>query len=296
MSTVGFIGIGQMGSNMSSNLLKNGRKVVVYDSHPDATKPLVAKGATAASNIAEIAGQSDHIITMLPTPDIVKQVYRGADGVFANAKKGSILIDSSTVGPEPPQELVIEAKSKGLIFVDAPVTGAVPAARDGTLTFLVGGTESEANSVKDLLMSMGKNVIHCGPTGSGQIAKICNNMCLAITMIGTAETLALAKRLGLDPKLMTDILNISSGRSWSSEVYNPAPGIMSNVPSSNDYKPGFSVELLAKDLGLAQTAATRVKAPLPLGGPSHQVYLTMQSNGWAKKDFSSVYKFLEGKP
>ena len=280
---------------MSSNLLKNGHKVVVYDSNPEAMRSLVSAGAAAASSVADLASQSDRVITMLPTPDIVKAVYRGSDGVFANAKKGSILIDSSTVGPEPPQELAPEAKSKGLTFIDAPVTGAVPAARDGTLTFLVGGTESEAASIKELLLSMGKNVVHCGPTGSGQIAKICNNMCLAITMIGTAETLALARRLGLDPRLMTHILNISSGRSWSSEVYNPAPGIMDKVPSSNDYKPGFSVELLAKDLGLAQTAATRVKAPLPLGGPSHQVYLTMQANGWSKKDFSSVYKFLEEK-
>lgn len=193
---------------------------------------------------------------------------------------------------ETPKELAPEAKALGLTFIDAPVTGAVPAARAGTLTFLVGGTEDEYSKVKDLLLGMGKNIVHCGETGSGQAAKICNNMCLAINMISTAETLNLAVRLGLSPKLMNDILNISSGRSWCSEVYCPAPGVLQNVPANEDYNFGFQVELISKDLGLAQHSATQVKQPLPLGSQAYQVYLTMLNRGWPKKDFSSVYKYL----
>lgn len=291
-STVGFVGVGNMGSNMVANLLKNGHKVVAFDLNPDAVRAATANGATAASSVAALAQQSDKVITMLPTPDIVKQTYRGANGIIANSKKGSILIDSSTVGPDTPRELAPEAQAKGLTFVDAPVTGAVPAARAGTLTFLVGGTEAECASVRDVLLAMGKHVVHCGPTGAGQAAKICNNMCLAINMISTAETLGLAQRLGLSPKLMTDILNISSGRSWCSEIYNPAPNVAENVPSNNDYEGGFMVELLAKDLALVQHSASQVKAPLPLGGQALQVYMTMSNNGMGRKDFSSVYKFL----
>lgn len=284
-----------MGANMTLNLLKNGKKVVVFDLSADATKDLVAKGATNASSVAELAQQCDKVITMLPTPKIVKEIYTGPDGIIKNSKAGSILMDSSTVGPETPIEIQKVAKASGLTFIDTPVTGAVPAAAAGTLTFLVGGDKSEYEAVKDTLLAMGKNVVHCGPIGQGQVAKICNNMCLAINMIATAETLNLAKRLGLDPKLMTDILNISSGRSWSSEIYNPVPGVMPNVPSSNGYKGGFQTQLISKDLSLVQQSATSVGAPLPLGSLAYQIYLTMLSNGYHGKDFSSVFQFLEEK-
>ena len=294
-STVGFIGVGNMGSNMVANLLKNGRKVVAFDVNPEALQSVAKQGATSGSSVADVARQSDHLITMLPTPDIVKQTYRGPDGIVANSKKGSILIDSSTVGPDTPRELAPEAQAAGLTFVDAPVTGAVPAARAGTLTFLVGGTEAECAAVRDVLLAMGKHVVHCGATGTGQVAKVCNNMCLAINMISTAETLALAQRLGLSPELMTSILNISSGRSWCSEIYNPVPNVADNVPSNNNYEGGFMVDLLAKDLTLAQHSASQVKAPLPLGGQALQVYTTMSTNGMGRKDFSSVFQFLKRK-
>lgn len=294
-STVGFVGVGNMGANMVANLLKNGHKVVAYDLNRQALESVTANGATAAASVADVAKQSDKVITMLPTPDIVKATYRGADGIIANSPKGSILIDSSTVGPDAPRELAPEAQARGLTFVDAPVTGAVPAARAGTLTFLVGGTEAECAAVKDVLLAMGKHVVHCGSTGSGQVAKICNNMCLAINMISTAETLALAERLGLSAKLMTDILNISSGRSWCSEIYNPAPNVAPNVPSNNNYEGGFMVELIAKDLTLVQHSASKVKAPLPLGGQALQVYTTMSNNGMGRKDFSSVFQFIQKK-
>lgn len=256
---------------------------------------MVSKGATAATSVAALASQVDRVITMLPTPRIVMETFSGPDGIIENAKKGSILLDSSTVGPETPKALVKLARAKNLRFVDAPVSGAVPAAKAGSLTFLVGGETEEYEAVKELLLAMGKNVVHCGPTGMGQVAKICNNMCLAINMISTAETLGLAKRLGLDPKLMTGILNISSGRSWCSEIYNPAPGVQENAPSNNQYQGGFQVQLISKDLGLVQQSATVVNAPLPMGSLAYQLYLTMLNNGYHGKDFSSVYEFLEKK-
>jgi 3-hydroxyisobutyrate dehydrogenase len=283
-----------MGGNMVANLLKNGHKVVVYDKSQDAVNDAASKGATVAASVTQLAQQSDRIITMLPTPKIVKEIFSGPDGIIENSKPGSILLDCSTVGPETPIELVKAAKAKGVTFVDAPVTGAVPAARAGTLTFLVGGSDSEFEAVKDLLLGMGKNVVHCGPTGSGQAAKICNNMCLAINMISTAETLNLAKKLGIDPKLMTKILNISSGRSWCSEIYNPVPGVMEDVPCNVGYKGGFQVQLISKDLSLVQQSATEHKVPLPLGSLAYQTYLTMLNNGYYGKDFSSVYEFLKG--
>lgn len=293
--TVGFIGVGNMGLNMVHNLIKNGNKVIAYDINNDALKAAEKEGASSASSVAAVSANVDSLVTMLPTPDIVLNTFQGPNGIIANSKKGTLLMDSSTVGPDTPRIIAAEAKAKGVTFVDAPVTGAVPAARAGTLTFLVGGTEAEYNAVKPVLLGMGKNIVHCGETGTGQIAKICNNMCLAINMISTAETLMLAKRLGLSPKLMNDILNISSGRSWCTEIYCPAPNILENVPSNNDYNGGFMVELIAKDLGLANQSASKVKHPLPLGSQAQQIYLTMALQGLAKKDFSSIYKYLEGK-
>lgn len=284
-----------MGANMASHLIAKGHRVVVYDLSKEAIAELVGKGATAATSVASLASQVDRVITMLPTPQIVMETFTGPEGIIENSKPGSILLDSSTVGPETPKTLVKLANAKNLKFVDAPVSGAAPAAKAASLTFLVGGEPEEYEAVKDLLLAMGKNVVHCGPTGMGQVAKICNNMCLAINMISTAETLGLAKRLGLDPKLMTGILNISSGRSWCSEIYNPAPGVQENAPSNNKYKGGFQVQLISKDLGLVQQAATQVHAPLPMGSLAYQVYLTMLNNGYNGKDFSSVYEFLEKK-
>ncbi|KAI1290414.1 3-hydroxyisobutyrate dehydrogenase, mitochondrial [Halotydeus destructor] len=294
-SNVGFIGVGNMGNYMVANLLKSGNKVVVYDQAKAAMADVIKNGAVAANSVADLAKQCDKIFTMLPTPDIVSKVYSSPDGIIANSKSGTILMDSSTVGPETPRQLVKLAEAKGLIFLDTPVSGAVPAARAGTLTFLVGGTADQCESVKATLLGMGKNVVHCGPIGAGQVAKICNNMCLAINMISTCETLQLAKRLGLDPKLMTQVLNISSGRSWCSEIYNPVPDVMENVPANTGYKGGFQVQLISKDLSLAQQSATGVKAPLALGAAAYQTYLTMLNNGYFGKDFSAVYEYLEKK-
>ncbi|XP_054162660.1 3-hydroxyisobutyrate dehydrogenase, mitochondrial-like [Oppia nitens] len=292
-SSVGFIGLGNMGSNMAQNLLNKGHRLVVYDVYPEAMAALADKGALIAHSPADVANKCDRIISMLPTCAHVRQVYCGDNGVLSQVKTGTLLIDSSTIDPQTSQQMASEAQTKGAVFLDAPVSGAVPAARAATLTFMVGGNAIEVEAIKDLLLSMGKNVFHCGPVGTGAVAKICNNMMLAISMIGLSETLNLAKNLGLEPQLMTKILNVSSGRSWSSEVYNPVPGLGQNLPAGNEYKGGFMTQLITKDLGLAQSSATRVNSPTPLGTLSHQIYRLMKNNGYSDKDFSSVYKFFQ---
>jgi 3-hydroxyisobutyrate dehydrogenase len=281
---------------MASNLMKKGKNLVVYDVSQTAIKALTSQGAQGAGSPSEVAQQCDRIITMLPTNAHVEEVYGGPNGVLTTVKSGSLLIDSSTVDPETSRAVSRLASDKGAIFMDAPVTGAQPAAKAGTLTFMVGAPkEADAESIRELLLCMGKNFVYCGPVGTGEIAKICNNVLLAITMVGTAETMNMAERLGLDAKLMTKILNISSGRSWSSEVYHPVPGVMENVPSSNGYQGGFRSVLMTKDLGLATSAATRSNSPTPMGALARQVYLTMINNGFADKDFSSVYEYLKEK-
>lgn len=235
---------------------------------------------------------------MVPTPKDVLEVYLGPNGVISGgqAKAGTILIDSSTIDPHTAQTVAASATKAGLHFVDAPVTGAVPGARAGTLTFLVGGPEDTVNQVKDLLMTMGKNVIHCGLVGSGQVAKICNNMLLAVVLVGTSEALNLGARLGLDPKLLTNILNISSGRSWVTEGYSPVPGIGdASLPANNDYAGGFGVKLMAKDLTLAQTIAVQSQSPIPMGSLAAQMYRLMTNNGFGDKDMSYPYQFLKQK-
>ena len=294
--SVGFIGLGNMGSNMAQNLLSKGHRLIVYDVYPEAMTALADKGAIIARSPADLAAKCDRIVTMLPTSAHVIQVYSGENGVLSQVKTGTLLMDSSTIDPQTSRRVSQLAQQKGAVFVDAPVSGAVPAAREATLTFMVGGNATEVDAIRDLLLCMGKNVVHCGPVGSGVSAKICNNMMLAIAMIGTSETLNLAQKLGLDPKLMTQILNISSGRSWSSEVYNPVPGVGKSegkiLPADNDYNGGFMTSLITKDLGLAQSAATGANCPTPLGTLSHQIYRLMLNNGYSSKDFSSVYKFL----
>lgn len=184
-------------------------------------------------------------------------------------------------------------KSKGASFVDAPVSGGVIGAENATLTFMVGGTEQEFAAVKNLLECMGQRITHCGSYGMGLAAKICNNMMLGISMIGVCETMNLAIRLGLDAKTFNEIVNSSTGRCWSSEIYNPVPGICMKAPANNDYKGGFSTELITKDLGLASTVAVASDTPIPMGAVAHQLYRTLQAKGLGNKDFSIVYEFLK---
>ncbi|XP_054721606.1 3-hydroxyisobutyrate dehydrogenase, mitochondrial-like isoform X2 [Uloborus diversus] len=282
-----------MGTHMARNLLSKGHCIVVYDVYPEAMTQLVDSGALIAQHPADMAERCDRIITMLPSSPHVQEVYAGENGIFQQVKPGTLLIDSSTIDPSVTKDLAIMAEKRGAVFLDAPVSGGVLSAKQGALTFMVGGKESEYEAIKELLYCMGENVVHCGDVGTGQAAKICNNMALAISMIGTSEAMNLGIRLGLDPKMMSKILNMSSGRCWASEVYNPVPGVMEKVPSSNDYQGGFGTALMAKDLGLAQLAATKTSSPTPLGSLAHQIYRMMVNSGFPHKDFSSVFLYLQ---
>ncbi|KAL4646897.1 3-hydroxyisobutyrate dehydrogenase, mitochondrial-like isoform X1 [Arapaima gigas] len=289
---VGFIGLGNMGKPMAKNLLNNGYPLIATDIFPESCKELQGLGAQILDSPAEVAENVDRIITMLPSSPNVIDVYTGPNGILRKVRKGSLLIDSSTIDPSVSKEMAAAAEKMGAVFMDAPVSGGVGAASSGKLTFMVGGAKEEFAAAKELLSCMGSNVVYCGQVGTGQSAKICNNMLLAIGMIGTAETMNLGIRLGLDPKLLAKILNMSSGRCWSSDTYNPVPGVMEGVPSANNYQGGFGTTLMAKDLGLAQNTASNTKTPIPLGSLAHQIYRMMCARGYASKDFSSVFQFL----
>ncbi|XP_078395141.1 3-hydroxyisobutyrate dehydrogenase b isoform X1 [Cetorhinus maximus] len=289
---VGFVGLGNMGNPMAKNLIKHGYPIIAADIFPESCKEIQDLGAQIMDSPADVAERADRVITMLPSSPNVIEVYTGPNGILKKVKKGSLLIDSSTIDPAVSKEMANAAEKTGALFMDAPVSGGVGAARAGNLTFMVGGLEGEFNAAKELLSCMGTNVVYCGEVGTGQAAKICNNMLLAISMIGTAETMNLGIRLGLDPKLLAKILNMSSGRCWSSDTYNPVPGVMDGVPSANDYQGGFATTLMAKDLGLAQNTATGTKTPALLGTLSHQIYRMMCARGYAQKDFSAVFQFL----
>lgn len=223
----------------------------VYDISPEACDVMKSKGAQVFKTTQELAKNSEFVVTMLPNNDIVKSTYEEmiSDGVNGN----TMFIDSSTVDPSVSQYVQKIVKGKGASFVDAPVSGGVMGAQNATLTFMVGGTNEEFDRVKDFLTGMGKKITHCGTYGMGEAAKICNNMMLAISMCGVAETMNLAIRLGLDPKVFNEIINVSTGRCWASEVNNPVPGLNPGTPPSNDYKGGFSTALITKDLGLASS-------------------------------------------
>jgi len=292
--TLGFLGLGQMGSRMASNLLdKTDLPVVIYDTNPKSMSSLEAKGARVAASGEEVARQAHVIMTMLPATQHVQAVF--GDIIIPHARKGTLLIDGSTIDPTASKALAARAKTMGLDMVDAPVSGGVGGAEAGTLTFMVGGdVQCVKKAEVSMLRHMGKKVVHCGPVGTGAIAKICNNLILGINMVGVAEAMRLGVALGMDPHILNGVVNASSGRSWVTETYNPCPTVVPSAPSSHDYQGGFASKLMQKDLGIAGDAAKVVGVPLPLGAAAQQLYALMQVNDLGNKDFSSVYRFLEG--
>jgi len=291
---IGFIGLGNMGSGMAKNLVEKGHKVVGFDAAgASLLKESIGDKFQWAECPAEVASQAKLLVSMLPNNDIVKKVYTGGDGILSQVQRGTLLIDCSTIDPQVAKDVAKMADDKGAVFCDAPVSGGVNAAKAGTLTFMVGTEEEESFlKAKTVLQDMGKTIYHCGKVGTGQSVKICNNMLLAISMIGTSETMNLGIHLGLDPKLLADILGTSTGRCWSVDTYNPVPGVMPNVPGSNKYQGGFGSQLMLKDLGLAQDAATRTGSATPLGSQALHMYRIMCNSGYAPLDFSSVFQFL----
>ncbi len=290
---IGFIGLGHMGNPMARNLLKHGHTLKVFDVVPDLVKKLTDLGAESAPTAAACAQGVELVITMLPSSPHVRSVYTGENGVLSGAAKGTPLIDSSTIDPHTAREVAAAAAKNGNPMVDAPVSGGTGGAEAGTLTFMVGGEAADFERAKPILQCMGKNIVHCGGAGNGQVAKICNNMMLAIEMVATAEGMALAAKLGMDPKVFAGIANTSSGRCWSSDTYNPYPGVLENVPSSRGYSGGFGSDLMLKDLTLVTEAAKAAKQPVVLGAAAQQLYQMHSSMGNGGLDFSSIIKLYK---
>ena len=292
MTTIAFIGLGNMGAPMAQNLVKNGHKLQVFDLSVDAMNQLQQAGATACDSVQKVCENVEVVISMLPAGKHVKSVYMGDDGnaeqgLLANLPKGTLVIDSSTIAAADAREVATVAGNYGIDFLDAPVSGGTAGAAAGTLTFIVGGDESAFNKAKPILETMGKNIFHAGEHGAGQVAKICNNMLLGILMSGTAEALNLGVKNGLDPKVLSDIMLQSSGRNWTLEVYNPYPDVMENVPSSRGYTGGFMSKLMLKDLNLAMQTAKDTGVKLPMGQKATELY-DKHSQSHADADFSSI--------
>lgn len=286
---IGFLGLGNMGAPMARNLLKAGHRLTVFDLSEAAVAGLVEAGATAASSPAVLArADVELIITMLPAAAHVKGVYLSEDGLLAHVRPGVMLIDSSTIDPLSAREVAAAASRHGNPMLDAPVSGGTGGATAGTLTFMVGGEAADFDRAQPILAAMGRNIVHCGAIGNGQAAKVANNMLLGISMIGVAEAMSLGVALGVDPQVLAGIINTSSGRCWSSDTYNPFPGVMENVPASRGYTGGFGSDLMLKDLGLASEAAKQARQPVILGALAQQLYQTFSAQGHGGLDFSAI--------
>jgi 3-hydroxyisobutyrate dehydrogenase len=285
---IGFVGLGNMGNPMCRNLLKAGHQLKVYDVVPALVKKAVEAGSQAAASAADCIHEVDVLVTMLPSSPHVRSVYQGAQGVLAAAGPGTLLIDCSTIDPLTARDVAMDARAKGCPMVDAPVSGGVGGAEAATLTFMVGGEAADFAAARPVLAAMGKNIVHCGGSGNGQVAKICNNLMLAVEMIATSEGMTLAARLGMDPKVFASIVNTSSGRCWSSDTYNPYPGVLENAPAARGYAGGFGADLMLKDLTLVTEAAKSARQPVLMGALAQQIYQKHSNDGHGAKDFSSV--------
>lgn len=294
MANVTFIGLGNMGNPMAVNLLEAGHNVTVFDLSTSAVEALVKAGAKSAATTAAAVAEAEFVVTMLPAGKHVESVYLNEGGLLETVPQGIVLIDSSTIAPETSRSVAQAANAKGLSFIDAPVSGGVGGAKAGTLTFICGGEAEVFERAKPLLQSMGKNIFHAGPHGAGQVAKICNNMMLAILMAGTSEALALGVKNGLDPAVLSEIMKQSSGGNWALNVYNPWPGVMENAPASRNYAGGFLVDLMNKDLGLAFDNAVKNHAAIPMGSLARNLFELHAQQGNGALDFSSIQRFYRG--
>lgn len=294
MTTIGFIGVGNMGGPMACNLVKAGNTLRAFDLSDAALKPVVAAGASAAKSVEAAVDGADVVITMLPAGSHVRKVYLEDGGILQRAKKGALLIDSSTIDIDSARAVHDAAEKSGFAFIDAPVSGGVGGAEAGTLTFMCGGSEDAFAAAQPILEKMGKKIVLAGDAGAGQAAKVCNNMLLAVSMIGACEAFALGEKLGLDPQKLFDIVSTSSGQCWSVNTYCPVPGPVPTSPANRDYTGGFATALMLKDLKLAQTAAQSAGAATPLGAEAAQLYALFAAKGHAGVDFSGIIKMLRG--
>lgn len=284
---IGFVGLGNMGGPMARNLVAAGFEVQVFDLLPALAEGV--SGARGAPTAAACATGVDLLISMLPAGRHVEGLYLGADGVLASADPGTLLVDCSTIDPASARKVAAAAAERGFEMLDAPVSGGTGGAEAGTLTFIVGGSAGALARARPALEAMGRNIFHAGANGAGQIAKICNNMLLAILMSGTAEALTLGVRNGLDPATLSEIMKQSSGGNWALNVYNPYPGVMPTAPASRGYAGGFMVELMNKDLGLAIATAEQSGSAVPMGALARNLYRMHEHTHEAGRfDFSSI--------
>jgi 3-hydroxyisobutyrate dehydrogenase len=290
MARIGFIGLGNMGGGMAANLAKAGHDVRAFDLSQEALERARKAGCLAADGARAAAEGAEAVVTMLPAGHHVAQVYE--EGVFGVAAPGAVLIDSSTIDVATARRLAEAATGKGLLAVDAPVSGGIAGAAAGTLTFMVGGSDAAFAAAEPLLQLMGKAVIHAGEAGAGQAAKACNNMLLGATMIATCEAFLLAERLGLDPQTFYDISSASSGQSWSMTTYCPMPGVGPETPADHDYQGGFAAALMLKDLRLALDAASGANVDTPMGARAAELYASFVGDGGANTDFSGIIRML----
>jgi 3-hydroxyisobutyrate dehydrogenase len=293
---IGFIGLGNMGGPMAANLAKAGYDVTGFDLAEPAVAALAKAGGKPAANIAATVAGADMVLTMLPAGPQVRAAHGGAAGVLAAAKPGALLVDSSTIDVESARALIKEAAARGFDMLDAPVSGGVAGAAAGTLTFMVGGSAAGFERALPVLQAMGKTIVHAGPAGNGQAAKICNNMMLAVSMIGVCEGFALADRLGLDRQKLFDISSKSSGQCWAMTSYCPVPGPVPASPANRDYQAGFTADMMLKDLKLAQQAAQAAGAATPLGAEAGALYQMLCNAGLGPKDFSAIFRLVTGTP
>ena len=288
---IAFIGLGNMGGGMAANLGKAGHEVRAFDLAKEALDRAAEHGCSTFGTAREAVEGVDAVVSMLPNGQIVLSAYSGE--VFGNAPAGAILLDCSTIDVATAREVADQAHKNGYEMVDAPVSGGIAAANGGTLTFMVGGSESAFRRAEPILQAMGKAVIHAGGSGNGQAAKICNNMLLGISMIGTCEAFAMAEKLGLDPQTFYDISSVSSGQCWSMTSYCPVPGVGPTSPADNDYQGGFAAGLMLKDLRLAMEAAESADAPVPMGQRARALYEDFVGAGNGSVDFSGIIRTLK---
>ena len=292
MSRIGFIGLGNMGGPMVRNLIKAGHSLKVFDLSEEAMNFVVQSGAKAAKSVKEAASGVEFVISMLPVGVNVKEVFMN-DGVIAAADKGTILIDSSTIDVETAQAAYEAAKVAGFDMIDAPVSGGVTGADAGTLTFMCGGDKNTFEKAKPILQCMGKNIIHCGNAGLGQVTKICNNMLAGINALAASEAMVMGERLGVSRQTLYDVISTSTGRSYIFENSNPMSGVCTNSPANNDFKPGFMAKLMLKDLRLSQAAAQSASTSTPLGAVATAALQQLIENGHGDADTSSIIKVID---
>ncbi|MCC8474027.1 3-hydroxyisobutyrate dehydrogenase [Xanthomonas arboricola] len=292
MSKIAFIGLGNMGGPMAANLSKAGHQLRVFDLVPAALDAAVAAGAHAASSAHDTLADAEIVISMLPASRHVEALYLGEAGILAQIPEGTLVIDCSTIAPASARKLAAEAQARGLAVLDAPVSGGTAGAAAGSLTFIVGGAAQVLERARPVLQAMGKNIFHVGDNGAGQVAKLCNNMALGVIMAATGEALALGVAQGLDPAVLSQMMAVSTGRSWATEVCNPWPGVLPSAPASRGYSGGFGNDLMLKDLGLVAESAVQAGVSIPLGELARNLYAMNSQAGNGALDFSSVIKLV----